>query len=510
VSTELLDSLIAAWRDTRAPELADAIDRVSDALLVNEKPLRTKAAWEAALASKRATVLPRLLEASPDSNDRAIRLAAIHELPPDPRMGTFSLRWLETPPVDRKRRHDFFFEVMNLIIVSKDVRVLPKLEKLAAERSYAIQCCGLTNFKHIVELAKSLREFKPKPITAAMKALIEKAAPPKVTADPAELLARVYADPADDAVRAVLADLLTERGDPRGEFISLQLARFGTKQEPSAAEKKLQKTWERAWLGAIEPAAMKNGVEFERGFASRVRLSKIAEVLPTLRASEWLTVTSIDVGHANGEGIDDLLRSPLFQRLRAATGVNYVHAKSLPKQTWETVGFLLWRWDSTASLTSAPFPKAKRLILDSMETRSFEPTPEEVAALLAKWPTIEDVDLPVHPTWLPRIVATAPAHVRRFACLNGLHDSRFDRDTKTLAMWPTGVAGRISDADGTAMAKMIERSSPSRVEITMASPKAKLDGDVVTYNHGTMNLAPVRAAAKAAGAVLVFQSMTLS
>ena len=39
------------------------------------------------------------------------------------------------------------------------------------------------------------------------------------------LLAAIYADPDDDAPRHVLADALIDRGDPRGEFISMQLAR---------------------------------------------------------------------------------------------------------------------------------------------------------------------------------------------------------------------------------------------------------------------------------------------
>ncbi len=41
----------------------------------------------------------------------------------------------------------------------------------------------------------------------------------------APLLAAIRDDPADDATRLVLADLLTELGDPRGEFIARQLSK---------------------------------------------------------------------------------------------------------------------------------------------------------------------------------------------------------------------------------------------------------------------------------------------
>src|SRR5262245_53925383 len=45
---------------------------------------------------------------------------------------------------------------------------------------------------------------------------------PPLRADPA-LLANVVAHPSDDASRLVLADKLSEAGDPRGEFITLQV-----------------------------------------------------------------------------------------------------------------------------------------------------------------------------------------------------------------------------------------------------------------------------------------------
>jgi len=45
-----------------------------------------------------------------------------------------------------------------------------------------------------------------------------------MTADGASLLAAIHADPEDSAARAVYADWLIERGNPRGERIALQLS----------------------------------------------------------------------------------------------------------------------------------------------------------------------------------------------------------------------------------------------------------------------------------------------
>lgn len=47
------------------------------------------------------------------------------------------------------------------------------------------------------------------------------------------LLDAIYASPDDDAPRQVFADALTERGDPRGEFITLQLARARGEATPA-------------------------------------------------------------------------------------------------------------------------------------------------------------------------------------------------------------------------------------------------------------------------------------
>src|SRR5262249_20189812 len=44
------------------------------------------------------------------------------------------------------------------------------------------------------------------------------------------LLAAILADPGNDDLRAVYADHLSEAGDPRGEFISMQLALAATKR----------------------------------------------------------------------------------------------------------------------------------------------------------------------------------------------------------------------------------------------------------------------------------------
>lgn len=66
-----------------------------------------------------------------------------------------------------------------------------------------------------------------------------------------ELWAAVYADLSRDDTRLVLADALTQRGDPRGELIVLQIesARTG---KVTARERELLKTFAHAWLGPLQ------------------------------------------------------------------------------------------------------------------------------------------------------------------------------------------------------------------------------------------------------------------
>ena len=61
-----------------------------------------------------------------------------------------------------------------------------------------------------------------------------------------ELLAAVLEDRADDAPRHVLADWLMERGDPRGEFISIQcevVREHGLKEREAALLADNREAW---------------------------------------------------------------------------------------------------------------------------------------------------------------------------------------------------------------------------------------------------------------------------
>jgi len=86
------------------------------------------------------------------------------------------------------------------------------------------------------------------------------------------LLADILANPDDDAPRLVFADWLTERGDPRGELISLQCAAQHATggvlaRHVNRASALLERHGE-AWVGEIRQIV--RGVELKRGFVASI------------------------------------------------------------------------------------------------------------------------------------------------------------------------------------------------------------------------------------------------
>ncbi|HEY1551044.1 MAG TPA: TIGR02996 domain-containing protein [Kofleriaceae bacterium] len=81
-----------------------------------------------------------------------------------------------------------------------------------------------------------------------------------------DLQAAIIASPDDDTPRSVYADWLLERGDPRGEFIALQLEHAAGRSTRAklVREGELLRAHGEAWGGAI--AKWFIWPAFERGF----------------------------------------------------------------------------------------------------------------------------------------------------------------------------------------------------------------------------------------------------
>ena len=106
----------------------------------------------------------------------------------------------------------------------------------------------------------------------------------------ARLLEEIARAPDDDASRHVLADLLLERGDPRGEFIRLQLdeAQQGPQLERAARINELLEQHQWSWVPRGADAAR---CEFRRGLLFRADWPE--STVPTHEG--WATVEQLEL-----------------------------------------------------------------------------------------------------------------------------------------------------------------------------------------------------------------------
>lgn len=257
---EALKEAIAGWRKTKNPRFAVVADWATARALAAEppRPLVGKSkkqadveAWIELLEEGDALDLPRLLGTvgGGTSAIAAERLAMLSKLN-DPRVTTGVLALLIAPPYRARTALRFFRACVKVLQDSGDPRVRARLEELAARYKSILETSVGDDVTAILRRAAlSLDQVKPAPLPAALEkkcaaleALFEverrqseRGAVKQKAAkyDDDALLAAIYAAPDDDSPRMVFADALTERGDLRGEFIALQLARAKGKATPA-------------------------------------------------------------------------------------------------------------------------------------------------------------------------------------------------------------------------------------------------------------------------------------
>ncbi|MFO0597081.1 MAG: TIGR02996 domain-containing protein [Myxococcaceae bacterium] len=135
------------------------------------------------------------------------------------------------------------------------------------------------------------------------------------------LFAAVFERPADDGPRHVLADALQEAGDPRGEFISLQLQA----RRNERSERRMQKLLDRhreTFLRGLKPLVMPGDQVWRRGFleSATVLLDGLQVDLPDLA-----TLRSLEVVFSPAAPLE--LASP---HMKSLTEVRLVSVNAVP------------------------------------------------------------------------------------------------------------------------------------------------------------------------------------
>lgn len=294
---EALVALEAAWAVAKHPQLAEVAwaivqSRLGAAPIAERLERETEAAWLEAAGRGDAELLPRLVSTPWPrlTSDARARVNVIVASAP-------ALLW--TAYLAAFARGDPYQSQQSALITRLSLRWLLKHGDPMAGRLLDGFREGPPDFR--LALGALGRRGAPAALPlapAAQGALEQLEALVRTTPRDVEALTReVYAHPHDDGRRAVLADALTEAGDPRGEFIGLQLARAPEKHARRLSE--LLRSHGRAWLSPLAPFIVvpPSGLLpiFSRGFPANVRVDwrQTPEIFG--RTEAWGTVETLTV-----------------------------------------------------------------------------------------------------------------------------------------------------------------------------------------------------------------------
>jgi hypothetical protein len=277
-------ALLARWKKTRSPRLADLLCCVP----VDDK-------WTAKL-----TKISRLI------TDSALR--PIKNLPDDdPRVTVFLVQMLQKARWPGSSAKSLWKAVFKKLVALKDKRAVAPLEAMVATPPYFLGA-GFTTWcvEQIKATADTLAAMKQTPDDAETKRLAAAqvgTVPPhgwfhvEGKSSPAAdvLVAKVFAAPEDLELRTVIGDALLELGDPWGELIALQST---AKQAHSPAAKKLIHKHGARFVGAIAKVAPRPAMRFVRGFLDYCQVGKelVGRRLweEAIKAPQWGTVKTVE------------------------------------------------------------------------------------------------------------------------------------------------------------------------------------------------------------------------
>lgn len=247
---DLLDRLLAAWGAVRSERVARLIERVD------------------------RVIGPRTEEGAVD----AARIQQLAATPPDPRIASAMVGLVERPLDEWGTLDsvDVWIELANALRHHGGPVHARALADLSSRRPVHR---GLANL--LAEVRTSLGATEPH-VPEEHAALCAEIDAELAAFDPASdarlppLLAAIYADPSDRAARLVYADALLEKGDPRGEFIHLQLARADD-APPTEREAELLHRYGNVWLGRLATGTSAlASYELRGGFLWRIKLGAFA------------------------------------------------------------------------------------------------------------------------------------------------------------------------------------------------------------------------------------------
>ncbi len=341
-ATRVLSEALAAWRSCRAPRLAAVIATLDHQLSATQPPppKSNRIRWfqerAPGAAPETLGVLLRVLpEAGPDVLME--RLKTLIDRPADPRIARALWRLITDGPFDLMT--PVGLPLLAAMMVHADPRAVEALRPAQARR---------VELRLFVDGVQEALHELPAP-SAATRALIEALSAAfgpamgrirSARTVEAELLEAIYEAPEDNAPRAVYADWLLERKDPRGEFIMLQLKAAGEPLSPVDARRMetLASRHSARWLGPLSAVVPSKARVFHRGFLSAATLRPRHQRALNSATSDprWRTVRAID---CFGFDPTPLLASPNGAQIEAVGGLSQEQLASIREapELWRAV-----------------------------------------------------------------------------------------------------------------------------------------------------------------------------
>ena len=290
------EALEDAWAVDKHPDLVEvgwaiANQRLGLEPIAERRERDTEAAW---LAGKSNDALRLRLIATPWprlTSDARARVDAIVAGAPALGWTAYLAALARSDPYKSNQSHLMLRAILRWLVKNDDAMAGRLIADLRAADSGPVLIDLGAVERRPLPRAEPLSERETALLDLVRRALSSK------RSDIAALFRDVYANPFDDGRRAVLADALTETGDVRGEFISLQLT---PSKKHARRVKELLRTHGTAWVGPLAPFIdVPPGAEgvFSRGFPSSVRLQ--VDQTPEIfgRTDAWGTVETLRVDH---------------------------------------------------------------------------------------------------------------------------------------------------------------------------------------------------------------------
>lgn len=306
-----LAALIEAWRVTPYPALADLVGlagkRAARPIVLAERRADQQVQWLEIAAAREPASLDWLIEhlVTPQSGASKVRIRELATWPGDPRLATGLLGVARGKPLTSRQNRPFWTQLFRIVQAQLHAGARPLLQEM-------LLTVSVTEFDvlyraRLLDLEVRLAQRPPVPAPTAEDAVLlgelaailelESSRAAEKTRD--DFLREIWQTPLDDGPREVFADWLLERGDPWGELITLQIARWrqGPATTKTRRERALLDEHAHEWLGVLEPVVLSTNARFERGFlySCKVHWRRLAAAPTLMTHPAWATLREFEI-----------------------------------------------------------------------------------------------------------------------------------------------------------------------------------------------------------------------